>query len=299
MCVKSPVPLVMTGNSSPSFSVFEEVYNCYNTTAGAIGFTIFSIINVSLNLPLCIFVLSLGLRQWRQQTPNTPMSHCDILTFNIVLIDLVQIIGSMISCYSIYTGVSSLITAGIHMLWIYLAVQMTFFTLTCVDYYLAVVFPIFYLSLRKPKFIKARNTIISFVWISNITTVCSLRFLENRYVICFLSIFTAFFLSFVIFSCFSVLYVLIRPGPGERGRHQVDHLKLKAFNTMLFILTVMTVRFVGASICNALYASVMEVTADKRCVVWLSLVCNSFPYSLLQPILFLQKTGKLPFCKNK
>lgn len=285
----------MAGNFS--FTVFEQMYKCYNSTAGAISLTVFGIINITFILPLCIFVIYLGLQQWQQQTSNTPMSHCDVFTYNMVLIDLIQVIGSMLSCYSINADISGLISAGICMLSFYLSGQMLFFSLTCVDCYLAVVFPIIYLNLKKPKFIRARNITIGCIWLCSVIWLCLLIFVEYTQMITFLAVITTLLLLFIVFSCFSVLYVLTRPGPGEGGRHQDNQSKGKAFNTMIRILAVVTFRFMGVTISYFIYnfANVKEAT---RCAVWLALVCNGLPCSLLQPILFLQKTGKLTFWKN-
>lgn len=292
-----PLSAVLSGNVSSPFTVYGHMYSCFNSTVGVISITIFSIIDFTLILPVCMTVLYLGFQQWRQQTPNTPMSHCDVLTYNMVFIDLLQVVGSVFSCYSIHANVSGLLSASLYMLSVYLFGQMLFYSLTCVDYYLAVVFPIVYLSLRKPKFIRARNVTIGCIWLCNIPLVVLLRSLEHDPIIGFLLSITAFLLLFIVFSCLSVLYVLIRPAPGEGGRRQVDQSKLKAFNSMIAILTVLTFRFVGTTVCNVMFVS-REVKEDEKCAVLLSLFCNGLPCTLLQPILFLQRTGKLPFCKN-
>lgn len=74
-------------------------------------------------------------------------------------------------------------------------------------------------------------------------------------------------------------------------------MKIKAFDTMIAILTVLIFMLISANLCNGLFASAVE--EDTKCVVWLSLVCNGLPCSFLHQALFLQRTGKLTFCKNK
>lgn len=287
----------MSGNFSPTSTVFEQMYRCFNSTAGATTLTVFIAIDITVILPLCFIVLYLGLQRWRKQIPNTHMSHCDVFTYNMVLLDLMQFIGSVLCCYSVHTDVSRLISAGIYVLCTYLCGQMMFFPLTCVDYYLAIVFPIFYLGLKKPKFIIARNITIGLVWLCNFAEIILLKFLDHKQVISLLSILSIFLLLFVIFSCFSVLYVLIRNGPGEGSKRRVDKSKIKAFNTMIAILAVLTFRFLGTTVCNSVYTTA-EMNVDKMCVVSLFVIGSGLPCSLLQPILFLQKTQKLPFFNN-
>lgn len=287
----------MSGNSPPPSTVFEQMQRCFNSTAGATSLTVLMAIDITVILPLCLIVLYLGLQRWRKQIPNTHMSHCDVFTYNMVLLDLMQVIGSLLCCYSVHTDISPLMSAGIYMLCTYLCGQMMFFPLTCVDYYLATVFPFFYLGLKKLKFIIARNITIALVWLCNFAEIIFLKFFDFTQIISLLSVVSVFLLSFVIFSCFSVLYVLIRTGPGEGGKRQVDKSKLKAFNTMIAVLTVLTFRFLGITVCNSVYASA-EMNVNKMCVVSLFIVGSGLPCSLLQSILFLQRTQKLPFFNN-
>lgn len=72
-----------------------QVYKCFNRTTGTIGIAVFSSVSIVFLLPLYLFILYVGLKQWRQQrAASTPTSHADFLTYKAVLVELLSVLGS-------------------------------------------------------------------------------------------------------------------------------------------------------------------------------------------------------------
>ncbi|KAI9524359.1 hypothetical protein NQZ68_018096 [Dissostichus eleginoides] len=210
---------------------------CLISRPGSLIFTSFHIASNLLILPICIFALYLGFQRWRQQSStSSTTSHSDIFTFHMVLMELVDYIGSTLRIYAWYG-------------------RAYFHVLTCVERYLAVVHPVTYLSLKGQRGVRIRNICIGM----------------------------------------SVLCVLIRPRPGEQGgdRTIVDQSKRRAFYTIVAILGVLLFRS-----CGNMALVVLNVFNEGICVMVVSESWFTLPSSLVLPLLFLHRAGKLSCCKK-
>ncbi|KAM7366554.1 hypothetical protein PAMP_015987 [Pampus punctatissimus] len=258
MSVNSSNSSLLPNPLPPSFTFYNFVYNCMNSTAGSFSITAFTIICILFLLPLYILVLYVGHQRWREQRSGTAMSNSDLFTYHTVIIELMNILGSIVSCCAVFTDFPQMIMPGIYLLSVNVSVEMFFHILTCVERYLAVVHPVTYLGLKKA---------ISFI----IVSFCSL----------------------------SVLCVLIRPKPGEGdgSRQHVHHSKLRAFYTMMAILGVLVLRF-WANIFIIILHTSSQLGETGKCGLWLSTTWAFLPCSLVLPLLFLHRAGKLPCCKN-
>lgn len=109
----------------------------------------------------------------------------------------------------------------------------------------------------------------------------------------------AFDLIVISFCSLSVLRVLMRPGPGEEGGAgwQVDQSKLRAFYTIMAILGVLLFRF-GGNLFTAALCVFVQIGETVKCGMLLSLFLSDVPSSLVLPLLFLQRAGKLMCCGN-
>ena len=114
------------------------------------------------------------------------------------------------------------------------------------------------------------------------------------YIVCFCLL--MFSLIVMMLCSISVLCVLIRPGPGEQGgdRQQVDKSKQRAFYTILTILGVLLIR------CTwNLFWLILNLTRVRvNCVVMVCGAWVNLPCSLLLPLLFLHRAGRLAYCKG-
>lgn len=277
----------------------ELLYQCLNTSAGFI-FAAFTIANLVLLFPLCIFILYLGFKQRKQKGSGSPMSHSDVFTFHMAFIELLCVLGSTLCYVGACAHLIVIISVGLCFFAFNLNARMLFHTLTCMERYLAVVYPTTYLSLRTTKGIRIRKVIVSCVWfLSSFWTAGmfpSSRF--NSFAVSYLC-----FLSFAVVAIslcsLHVLRVLVRQGPGDKsgGRRQLDPSKLKAFYTIMIILGVLLLLFIGNIVSVSVSNSVTKNVLTK-CHVWLVVLWLSSPSSLVLPLLFLQRTGKLLCCKN-
>ena len=267
---------------------------CFKSKAGIINVTFFTITSIFLLLPLYIYVLYLGFKRWRQQRSNTTTSHSDVFTYNMVIVELMSVFGSVLICCGLHTDLPQMMTVGILLESINLSGQMFFHLLTCVERYLAVVHPITYLSLRQERGIRIRNNNVVCAWLLSFA-LTGLLYSENQVLNDIMSFGSVAFVLILISLCsLSVLCVLIRPGPGEGGggREQVDQSKLRAFYTIMVILGVLMVRLGGSILINALYDS-PQLVGTNGCGLLSSIVWFCLPSTLVLPLLFLQRAGKV------
>lgn len=108
-----------------------------------------------------------------------------------------------------------------------------------------------------------------------------------------------FSLAIIFFCSLAVLRVLRQPVVGSELKEKVDQSKQRAFNTIKAIMGTLLFRFVGSLVCTAIY-SISEYSLDVRCVAIELSFWFGLPSSLVLPLLFLHRAGKLPgFGNNK
>ncbi|XP_043954110.1 uncharacterized protein LOC122820613 [Gambusia affinis] len=290
-------------NVSSIYSPILFLMHCLRSEPSSIVNTAFILIRISLHLPLCVVILRLGLRRWNQKRSSSsaaPMSHSDFFAYLAAIIELIDVLGSILSFIGIHNDDYNIFFSGIILSSFVCFGAMNVNVLTCVERYLAVVHPIAYLKLRSGKGIRIRNLICCCFWLFSIIGIGLLMLTDVE------AIYTLFLLSLslvtVSFCSFSVLCILIRPGPGEhkhpspyasKNKHQIDPSKQRAFLTIVAITLVLLLRFAYNVVWIAIYLG-----ADaSNCMV---IVCNflfNMPSSLVLPLLFLQRSGKLKCCR--
>ncbi|KAJ0055700.1 hypothetical protein NL108_009655 [Boleophthalmus pectinirostris] len=247
----------------------------------------------TLFVPFFFFVLFVGFQQFRSKTST--MSNSDVFTMNITIMEILNIVGANI--YSVYFFSKNLhaVLMGQVVALVATTGQTVFHNLTCVDRYLAVVQPITYLNLKKSGGVKVRNISIGCTWVMSIALVMVAYFTRSIefQVICFV-LQPIGSIPVVCFCTASVLCVLIRPRPGEVGgdRRALNQSKRKAFNTMMVTLGALLSRFIVLflSYIIALSPGFTEIT----CIFSLCACLCALPSSLMLPLLFLNRAGKLP-----
>ncbi|KAK2899464.1 hypothetical protein Q8A73_012593 [Channa argus] len=201
----------MSVNTSfPTNSTF-SVYNCLEVNVIVYICVAFTITKVFLIFPLSVFVLYLGHQQWQQHCSFKMTSDSDFFSFQMAAMELISELGWGLLCCGFYTHIFYMTIVGINVFFIIFPGQIMFHVLTCVEHYLAVVHPITYRGLKQSAGVRIRN-------------ICT---------------------------GISVLCVLIRPGPGEVGkdRERVAQSKQKAFYTIMSIMGVLWLLFVGILVC--------------------------------------------------
>ena len=290
----------MSVNSSSNSSLHAQLDNCFNSRRSISIYTASLISFILVFLPFFIFVLYVGYQRWRNQPSAATAvmtSHSDIFTYNMVVLELTGILGSCFFLYGIYTNQQTALAVGLYISSTVSCGQTLFHLLTCVERYLAVVHPVTYLGLRQSGGVRIRNVSIVFVWLLCSGSVC-LSVINPQFSICN---FLLLVVSFVIvsFCSLSVLCVLIRPRPGEVGgqRERVDQSKQRAFYTIMVITGALSLRFLTNLVSYGAHALSM-LSPSERCIASLVSSWLCIPSSLVLPLLFLYRAGKLPGCKQ-
>ena len=259
-------------------------------------------ISLLLLFPLFILVLCVGCQRWRKQrsaaAAGPVTSHSDVFTFNMVVLELIGILGLCLNFFGAYNNQPGVLRVGSLMAAITVPGESLFHLLTCVERYLAVVHPVTYLGLKQTGGVRIRNVIIGCVWLL-CWGLSSLSEFSYR----FLTISTLVLLLFstiaVAYCSLTALCVLIRPGPGEVGgrRKPVDQSKQRALHTMMAVAGTLLLRFLGSFV-----ATITQFSSDlndiDKCLVILSAAWFCLPSSLVLPLLFLHRAGKLPGWKH-
>ncbi|KAM8898514.1 uncharacterized protein AB9W97_009384 [Spinachia spinachia] len=286
----------MSANSSSaySFDLYKFLEGCIHSTSCSISIIASTICSLLLVLPPCVYVVYLGLKRRRS---GTAASHSDVFTYHMVAIELINFGGFILCSCGVFGGPIELITVSMIIFSINTCGQQLFHTLTCVERYVAVVHPVAYLRLRNQMGATARDVSIGCVWLLCFAyTLIVLWGISSNIVSCCLTLF-----NFVVVSLcsLSVLCVLIGPRPGERGegRQQVDRAKKRAFYTITAILGVLLLKFGATVASTGAYFSTMASESDWW-NLWLSFSWLSLPSSLVLPLLFLHRAGKLVCCKS-
>ncbi|XP_039678485.1 uncharacterized protein LOC120573101 [Perca fluviatilis] len=269
---------------------------CFTTRPSAFIFFAYSITNILLLLPLCILVLYLGLQRWRRHRSTSAAattSHSDSFAYHMVAMQLIGVFGHTLCCCGIYGDHVNLFIVRFSLWNIPWYGEILFHILTCVERYLAVVHPVTYLSLRRERGIRIRNISIGCVWL--LCFGATVVTFETVFSIIDFSL-LSFSLFFISFCSLSVLCVLIRPGPGEKGgdRERVDQSKQRAFCTIMAILVVLLLTYSG----NLVGLCLSVLSKDDECVLVMSLFWFNIPSSLVLPLLFLHRAGTLVCRKN-
>lgn len=255
--------------------------------------TAFAFTSVFILLPLYIFILCKGVQRCRQHRSSASMSHIDVFTYHMVIVELLSVPGSILISVGAYTQLMWLTQMGITILCMNYAGQLLFHILTCGERYLAVVYPITYRKLKKEKGIQIRNIIIGCFWLLCITWGATLLVHTNKSFQFTLLSFTVLALVFISKLNLSILWVLVRFSPrGEgRRRQQCDRSKLK----VLLITTAILGALVLKNIWTILSIAVLDmnhIEEVKRCGLAISIIWINIPSSLVLPLLFLQKERK-------
>ncbi|XP_058481440.1 uncharacterized protein LOC131456809 [Solea solea] len=254
----------------------------------------YSIGNILLITPASIFVLHLGQRRWRQQRSCTTTSHSDVFTYHSVVLNLIYGLGALLFNCGAYINDQKIYLLGSYLAAPYFPGLTLFQVLTCVERYLAVVHPITYLGLRQSGGVRIRNVSIAFgwLWISAWVGIFHLYYPKIPHVPYFVVLATS--LVGISFCSISVLCVLIHPGPGDVGGNspRVDRSKRNAFNTMTAILAVLCLFFVSFIVALAVENS-QVLSYNVGCAVLIAALWFSLPVSLVLPMLFIHRSGKL------
>lgn len=266
---------------------------CFLEKPSSLVFIPFSIVNFFLILPLCIFILNHGFKQWQENRSNSfaaAAKHSNYFTYHAAFLELMGVLGCFLCFCGVCGNYIQIISVGFHFYTFTCFGESFFHILTGVEHYLAIVHPITYMRLRNVRGIQIRNTVIVCTWLLCVVGYGLMGF--STFIIS--SLLLILTIIIITFCGLSVLCALIRPRPGEQAREKVDQSKKRALYTIAAILGVLVLRFTW----GLLWTVLGFITGESDC---LSLTINAWfnlPSSLVLPILFLIRAGKCG-CQKK
>lgn len=160
-------------------------------------------------------------------------------------------------------------------------------TTVCVERYLAVVHPVVFL---KFKALRYKVLCSSVVWL--IILVCSLAFtIEGKRIALMFTIATLIIILVKLYCFLCALRVLREPQPGDGGRERerVSQAKIRAFKIILLLLLNTLVQYGPLSLIWILRSSLNESLTLAHEIG----ICIMISAGVIQPLLLLQRTGKL------
>lgn len=299
-----PVAMPLNSSEEPSSSsenMHTILQNCLKNTVGIIYLNVVIAIQVFVIIPLCALVIYIGVRRWLQCS-SVKVSHSDHFTYQTVISEFLGLTGLIVSSCGVVTDQNLVTNGGLFIFCSTLFLFMTFDTLTCMERYLAVVYPITYRNLKNVQGVRIRNVAIGCSWLLSVLLAGVLSVGGEKIMAAGLLPITVGSLIIVSFCSLSVLCVLVRPGPGEVGqvKQQVDQPRLRAFYTILIILSVMLLRL-GATVLVSVLYSTLQIDDNKKCVLTYPLLWTNLPATFMACVHFLQREKKtcLPFCRNR
>lgn len=265
---------------------------CLDFDVGNYMFTAFNATSL-LVVPHLIVVLYVVLQRWWQQYP-APASHSDCIIFNMVIIELLSVFTTISFCIALYTKIYNVMMVTSQLCFILICGQISFHILACLERYLAVVHPVIYMHLKNRTI---RGISILSCWLFNPGLFFFFGNEDFSIIAIVYFVMLTFCLIVVSFCSIAVLRILRRPLEGRKMKERVDQTRQKAFNTILAIMITLLIRFCGNLILISIFSSpVFNVTV--HCLLIYSSFWFGLPSSLVLPLLFLHREGRLLSCKT-
>lgn len=138
-------------------------------------------------MPLYFYILVVCYKTWRRErltSPFTKRSHSDVFTYNVLVLDMLNVLATLFLLFGALTEKPGFQWAGSVLFSIFIPGQTLFHLLTCMEYYLAVLHPIFYVRLKGSLGFRARNIIIACIWLTSVVIMILIIRLINSFSMC-------------------------------------------------------------------------------------------------------------------
>ena len=167
-----------------------------------------------------------------------------------------------------------------------------FQTCICLERYLAVVHPVVYIRYKPLKYRLVCSALVYMV-----QTVYGLAFfvIEDQILFNILLTKYIFLVSLNVFCCLSVLRALKRSGPGEGERKGGSDVKMRAFKIIILnLVTMILTYFPWIAVIIVFQGNWEGDFFSARSLCFSITVVTGF----VQPLLYLQRTGRLPCIRS-
>lgn len=292
MAVNTTGPMDVSPSFTSNFSA-SLFLRCEPVIASKIIYTAYTFFSIFFLFPLFILILCLGFRQWRRR-PSGTIGNTDFFTFHMMFVEIVGVVGSAVYSLGNLMVSEALFMVGAVLSSSILPGQTLFHLLTCAERYLAVVHPVAYMHLREPVRVRLRNTSSVLVWLMIFVWMGVTRRYFPDFPVIYLFTLLSVCMCVVFVFCVSVLYVLFQPSPGDTAgkKQHVDPSKKRAFQMMAAINGTLALRFVGLLFWFGML-DIQAFNVYDLCVFIDSGIWMMVPSSLVLPLLFLHRAGKL------
>ncbi|XP_034544549.1 P2Y purinoceptor 4-like [Notolabrus celidotus] len=244
-------------------------------------------ISLTLSLPLNSYVMWLILRASRESIAS------DFFSLNLAMSEIFfSLSGVWVLLYEKLKLLSCMITF-LFSLGLLFTARPLFQCCICIEYYVGVVHPVLFLRFKPLRY---RAACCSVIWLIILASCLysPFTFFKPLYMYAYF-IQTVLLLGVMLFCCLSVLRALKRPGPGDKetGKKTSNAMKRKAFKIISLIMVFMTIHFF-------LYMAAIppQCCLKKFHDVFSLFITVSLTTGSIQPLLYLQRFGKLP-CVRK
>lgn len=282
--------MAVNSSNESLFSSSADLF-CLKSNVSISIFIGFTIINSLILLPLLIAVLYVANQQWKKQGPAST-SPSDLITYHMTVMETIGILTAIFTSFGLYFEIWWTLAIS-QVFLVSLCGQMTFHTLTCVERYLAVIHPFTFMRMQKGSRLMARDIIIWYVWLLNCALLCIIVTEKMNIFLIMYLMHQALSLAIISFCSIAILRVLRQSRVGSSLKGKVDQSKQRAFNTIMAIMGTLLVRFGVNLLCAIAYAT-GQINHNDVCVMVNSSYWFGLPSSLVLPLLFLHRAGKLP-----
>ncbi|XP_030207051.1 hydroxycarboxylic acid receptor 1-like [Gadus morhua] len=159
-----------------------------------------------------------------------------------------------------------------------------------VERYLAVIHPLTFIRFKPLRF---RVVCSGLMWVAVTVILLSIGKVDEPEGIITISFFMT--LSVIMFCCLSVLWSLKQPGPVETERTAGNIIKRRAFNIISLNLGNLLVTYLPTIVISSLKTI---LSLNIFFYLFISAMCLTVLGGIAQPLLHLQKAGKLPRWPN-
>jgi len=168
--------------------------------------------------------------------------------------------------------------------------------LICVECYLAVMHPFTFLKFKPLRYrLICSNAVWLVIVIACVFACVDVSQNQFYFFVCFSLSQALLCLSVKLFCCLAVLRALKQSGPGEKGKYIAkDNLvKRRAFNIIVLIIMATVVMYSAYLVAAAIFVLTHKFISKAWIVGHVCFVLGG----MVQPLLYLNRTGKLAFCK--